>query len=233
MFREESVRVTLRNFLDPFPSASTKSKSAFQTKTAAINATPISNGDYDIEQIKADAQWLSENSKIDEIGALRIVVLDWQQSAFGSHASSFTSGQHDEPTSSKSFIGPAANSILGLEKEGAFNELQISASATISKDIRRSRQKYLLEDEKSYILRVAVELMSVALSSNVFNPITDSVAPSNVAPGLPGWLHIAATEILNERNYGQINKAGIQAIIKLMEAFGLQLKRLIEEEDPP
>ncbi|KKY24144.1 putative nucleoporin [Phaeomoniella chlamydospora] len=55
-----------------------QSKSDFETKTAAINITPASNGQYDIDQIKSDALWLSKEVNLDEVSALRIVVLEWQ-----------------------------------------------------------------------------------------------------------------------------------------------------------
>lgn len=40
--------------------------------------TPSVHGEYDINEIKDDALWLSKETGIDELGALRIVVQDWQ-----------------------------------------------------------------------------------------------------------------------------------------------------------
>ncbi|KAI0834993.1 nucleoporin subcomplex protein binding to Pom34-domain-containing protein [Hypoxylon sp. FL0890] len=51
---------------------------AFVKKTAAIHVTPTSNDKYDINVIKEDALWLSKNARINEIAALRVVVIEFQ-----------------------------------------------------------------------------------------------------------------------------------------------------------
>ncbi|TGJ81663.1 hypothetical protein E0Z10_g7100 [Xylaria hypoxylon] len=50
----------------------------FEKKTAAIHVTPTPNEKYDINAIKADAVWLSKNARINEVAALRIVVVEYQ-----------------------------------------------------------------------------------------------------------------------------------------------------------
>lgn len=61
-----------------FEKPSPQTKSIFETKTAAINVTPTSNDKYDIKTIKEDALWLSKNADINEVDALRIVVIEFQ-----------------------------------------------------------------------------------------------------------------------------------------------------------
>ncbi|OTA61967.1 hypothetical protein K449DRAFT_330837 [Hypoxylon sp. EC38] len=51
---------------------------AFVKKTAAIQVTPTSNDKYDINVIKEDALWLSKKARINEIAALRIIVIEFQ-----------------------------------------------------------------------------------------------------------------------------------------------------------
>ena len=68
----------LANPFNAFPDPSPQSKSAFETKTSAINVTPSSSGRYDIKQVKEDALWLSHEAKIDEVSALRVVVAECQ-----------------------------------------------------------------------------------------------------------------------------------------------------------
>ncbi|GAP90039.2 putative Nup188p-like protein [Rosellinia necatrix] len=51
---------------------------AFEKKTAAIHVTPTPNEKYDINVIKEDALWLSKNAKINEVTALRIVIVEHQ-----------------------------------------------------------------------------------------------------------------------------------------------------------
>ncbi|KAI2469022.1 nucleoporin subcomplex protein binding to Pom34-domain-containing protein [Annulohypoxylon bovei var. microspora] len=50
---------------------------SFVKKTAAIQVTPT-NEKYDINVIKEDALWLSKNARINEIAALRVVVIEFQ-----------------------------------------------------------------------------------------------------------------------------------------------------------
>ncbi|KAI0430464.1 nucleoporin subcomplex protein binding to Pom34-domain-containing protein [Xylaria sp. FL1042] len=53
-------------------------QAAFEKKTAAIHVTPTPNDKYDINVIKADALWLSKNASINEVAALRVVVIEYQ-----------------------------------------------------------------------------------------------------------------------------------------------------------
>ncbi|KZF19660.1 putative nucleoporin [Xylona heveae TC161] len=62
----------------PFEKPTAQTKSSFETRTAAINVAPNAQGSYNINQIKDDALWLSKESRIDEISALRIAILEWQ-----------------------------------------------------------------------------------------------------------------------------------------------------------
>ncbi|KAJ2987410.1 hypothetical protein NUW58_g4521 [Xylaria curta] len=50
----------------------------FEKKTAAIHVTPTPNDKYDINVIKEDALWLSKNAHINEVAALRVVVVEYQ-----------------------------------------------------------------------------------------------------------------------------------------------------------
>ncbi|KAJ8112981.1 hypothetical protein ONZ43_g5263 [Nemania bipapillata] len=50
----------------------------FEKKTAAIHVTPTPNDKYDISVIKEDALWLSKNARINEVAALRVVVIEYQ-----------------------------------------------------------------------------------------------------------------------------------------------------------
>ncbi|KAG4218397.1 hypothetical protein PC116_g33123, partial [Phytophthora cactorum] len=62
---------------DP-PSDKSPHNAAFVKKTAAIQVTPAPNDKYDINTIKEDALWLSKNARINEIAALRVVVIEFQ-----------------------------------------------------------------------------------------------------------------------------------------------------------
>lgn len=50
----------------------------FEKKTAAIHVTPTPNDKYDINVIKEDALWLSKNAGVNEVAALRVVIIEYQ-----------------------------------------------------------------------------------------------------------------------------------------------------------
>ncbi|KAI1393250.1 nucleoporin subcomplex protein binding to Pom34-domain-containing protein [Hypoxylon trugodes] len=62
---------------DP-PTDKSPHRANFEKKTAAIQVTPAPNDKYDIGVIKEDALWLSKNARINEIAALRAVVIEFQ-----------------------------------------------------------------------------------------------------------------------------------------------------------
>ncbi|KAI0166598.1 nucleoporin subcomplex protein binding to Pom34-domain-containing protein [Xylariaceae sp. FL1272] len=64
----------------PFEPSADRSahRAAFEKKTAAIHVTPTASSKYDINLIKADALWLSKNVRINELAALRVVVVEHQ-----------------------------------------------------------------------------------------------------------------------------------------------------------
>lgn len=86
-FKDPYVHELLKTPAKAFEPPSSKSKSDFESKTAAINVTPAPNDKYDINTIKDDAQWLSKNANVNEVAALRVVVI-----AFHSRAHSHLRG---------------------------------------------------------------------------------------------------------------------------------------------
>ena len=80
-FSDTQVQKLLARPFHPFSFTQSNTKAAFETKTAAINVAPTSNCEYDINKIKEDALWLSKEAQIDEVSALRIIVLEYQSRA--------------------------------------------------------------------------------------------------------------------------------------------------------
>ena len=78
-FADSSTKDLLANSLPTFPARSSTSRSAFDSRTAAINATPSATHQYSIDEIKQNALWLSSEVDLDELEALRLTVLEWQQ----------------------------------------------------------------------------------------------------------------------------------------------------------
>ena len=146
-----SVRL-LRRPLEPFEKPTTQTKSAFETKTAAINVTPSVDGHYDIEEIKDDAVWLSKETGIDELSALRVVVLEWQTRA----AARLLVGFSEEEAVGLQDVARAN----GLGASFLGSQLSIPQAATADRNefsLPISRQIRLIETylaERRYILKV-------------------------------------------------------------------------------
>ncbi|KAI6085501.1 nucleoporin subcomplex protein binding to Pom34-domain-containing protein [Hypoxylon rubiginosum] len=62
---------------DP-PSDKNPHHATFVKKTAAIQVTPTSNERYDVNVIKEDSLWLSKTARINEVAALRVVIIEFQ-----------------------------------------------------------------------------------------------------------------------------------------------------------
>lgn len=62
----------------PFPPPSAQEKSRFESATAPISVTPTQTDHYNLEEIKEDSLWLSNEAQISEYAALRLVVQEWQ-----------------------------------------------------------------------------------------------------------------------------------------------------------
>jgi nuclear pore complex protein Nup188 len=147
----------LCNPLKPYkePSAGTKGK--FETDTAAINVTPSPSGHYNIEEIKEDTIWLSGVAKIDEVSALRTVVLEWQTRPTLQLLSGFTEEEaiSVQDAAGSSNLGAStfwANSSILAAPVGANAQSQ---SLFNSREQRQLRLLELYLSEKAHLLRVS------------------------------------------------------------------------------
>lgn len=77
-FSSQDVLKLLSRPSKAFSEPTAQSKKTFETKTSAINITPSSSAPYSIAEIKEDALWLSQKTQIDEISALRVVLVECQ-----------------------------------------------------------------------------------------------------------------------------------------------------------
>ena len=77
-FSDPTVLELLAHPFKAFSAPNQQTKSAFETRTSAINVTPSSNTRYDLKEVKEDALWLSKEARIDEVSALRIVIVECQ-----------------------------------------------------------------------------------------------------------------------------------------------------------
>ncbi|KAJ5682477.1 hypothetical protein N7462_005642 [Penicillium macrosclerotiorum] len=170
----ESTRL-LSGSLHSFPGPSKALKGDFDSKTAAINVETNSKSSFDLNEIKADAQWLSEKAKIDEITALRITILEWQNRPATRLTTTFSS---EEATSLQSatgtdnlrvsVAGPNLNSILKQTPNDG------GVSSFDSETNRRLRLRSLYLSERSHLLKTFRKLL--VLSSH--GSLTNSIQPT-------------------------------------------------------
>lgn len=155
LFDDASINI-LSHPLKPFSSPSQTTKSKFETITAAINVTPTQNGHYDINEIKEDAIWLSQETKIDEVSALRIVILEWQRRPALQLLSGFT---EEEALSVQDAAGAFNLGASTFWANSSILSAPVGASAQFSTlfNARAQRQLRLLDiylSERIHILRI-------------------------------------------------------------------------------
>ncbi|KAI9866150.1 MAG: hypothetical protein M1813_001711 [Trichoglossum hirsutum] len=148
-----------------FPGPTQQSGVAFNTRTAAINVAPVTSGKYDISQIREDALWLSRESKINEVGALRVVLLEWQTRP----AAQLLGGFSEEEVASiqDAAGGSSLGSSLFLPNSSILSvpsDQQKDTAAFNSLENRRLRQLKLYLSERRYILKVSESLIRAGLS---------------------------------------------------------------------
>lgn len=212
----------LANCLNPFPSPSAKSKSDFDSKTAAIHAETTTQSSYDLKEIKADALWLSQKAGIDETTALRITVLEWQTRPATRLLSKFS----DEETTSlqsaagvdnlrASLAGPSFSEILRQKGEN-------TASDFSSEGNRRLRLRSIFIEERSHVLKTSRRLFSLSLHNDVPGQPT---LPQPHGSGGPISLSALGGEIFKDRSAGDGHRQFLQECISAIR------NRLSEMQD--
>ncbi|KAF2169905.1 hypothetical protein M409DRAFT_64877 [Zasmidium cellare ATCC 36951] len=149
----------LSNALHPFPGPSQKSMQELDTRTAPINVSQNSNGHYKLDEIKADTKWLAKEMQVDELVALRMAVIEWQERA----ADQLLNTSMNPPSASS---GPVVLSSSALGKS-SFN---FAASTTghssrpaldfANEDIRRRRLVDVYLSEKNHLLKLSTDLVT-------------------------------------------------------------------------
>ncbi|KAK4546794.1 hypothetical protein LTR36_001526 [Oleoguttula mirabilis] len=134
---------------------STRSK--FESKTAPIQVSQSSNGDYDLEEIKRDALWLSEQLNVDELVALRIAILEWQQRA----ADQLLAGTTESDTAAAKPAESRASFLASTASFGASLNGPPNAILDFSReDVRRNRILRIHTEERGSLLKLSADLVS-------------------------------------------------------------------------
>ncbi|KAK3380351.1 nucleoporin subcomplex protein binding to Pom34-domain-containing protein [Lasiosphaeria ovina] len=148
-----------------FEPPTAKSKTDFETKTAAINVIPAPNDRFTIGVIKEDALWLSENVNINEVAALRIVAIEFQVRA-QSHLTGPLSSQDVVNIQEAAGVTDAqASSILAILNVSAATDAEATWADFETQTSRRRRLLTTYLSERRSFLGAADSLASFLLHS--------------------------------------------------------------------
>ncbi|CAK7265635.1 hypothetical protein SEPCBS57363_001683 [Sporothrix epigloea] len=125
-----------------FSPPNTQSAAALETRTAAIHVTPTSTDKYDIKTIKADAEWLSKTASINEVAALRIVVIELQNRNQAFLASPLSS--QDATNIRKAASGSSSSTLPAAESTFDTDDLWTDFGTELSRK-RRMLATYMSE----------------------------------------------------------------------------------------
>ncbi|EOD45578.1 putative nucleoporin protein [Neofusicoccum parvum UCRNP2] len=214
---DANVAVLSKPF-QPFQPPNTQSKSAFETKTAAINVTPSDNGQYNIDDIKEDTKWLSAEVNIEEVSALRIVVLEWHARP----ATQLLAGFTEEETLSVQDAAGGANlgsstflpksSILAATASGMGQNF----AAFHSKEKRQIRILETYLSERIHILKISDLLVRLGAAAAQANG-SASVAALG-ADAQPAWVGELGKRVFSSQKTGFI-KDGTKALQKRFQGI--------------
>ncbi|KFZ20101.1 hypothetical protein V502_03357 [Pseudogymnoascus sp. VKM F-4520 (FW-2644)] len=144
-FSDTQVQKLLARPFHPFSFTQSNTKAAFETKTAAINVAPTSNCEYDINKIKEDSLWLSKEVQIDEVSALRIIVLEYQSRAAAQLKSEFSNEEAVSLQTAAGNINTESSNLLSLALSAAKNAAGGNKSDSDEDRRIRAVQIYLSE----------------------------------------------------------------------------------------
>ena len=184
-FSDPEVLKLLAHPFKAFQAPSPQTRATFETKTSAINVTPSSDTRYNIKEVKGDALWLSNEAKIDEITALRIVVEECQ----------------DRPTTQ--LLGRLSNEELASIQEAAGTVQASTASLLDSNaiqedfDLSKSRQQRILSkylSERRHLL----QCLNIVCQKTLYSTPEAPRDPKGKAPQVSeSWVQVMGGKVLS------------------------------------
>lgn len=209
----------LENPFSPFHAPTPQTKASFETKTSAINLAPSPHGCYDIQQIKDDSLWLSKETNIDEVAALRITVLEWQSRP------AFKLLREDLGDTAK-VAGNASSQVAFAASQSSLlaSSSFVGRNATTNFDAVNARRERLLEvylSERRSILKTCEHI--------VFAALCDPTSPESKGKNThqSGWIVKLGQDILSAWNiYGNVRDTRKNFFIVAIEAIELRLQSL-------
>ena len=150
----------LSNPLRPFSEPSSQTKSAFETRVAPIHTASSNNVNDDIAEIKEDSLWLSKEARIDELAALRLALLEWQNRPAEKILSGFAGEEYKSVQDVAASASFGVSSLLGASLSASMAvDLQTGPDHFSSTLRRRFRLLKLYVSERVHALKVSEYLV--------------------------------------------------------------------------
>lgn len=175
--------------------------------------TPSPQARYDIKQIQSDALWLSKETNIDEVAALRIVVLEWQSRP----GLKLVLGNTDDDSATiKDDSGVFSRQALtGASASPAFDKAP--SERLDQPDVRRQRLLELYFSELQYILKTS--------EYTTFTALCEATSPAGKSE--IGWLEKLGNGILTEWNvHGHVAGSKENILVTAVQALGTRVQAL-------
>lgn len=202
-----------------FSTPGAETKSALETKTAAINVTPTASEKYDITAIKNDALWLSRNAKISEVAALRIVAIEFQSRAQSHLCGPLSTQDVANLKDAVGVNGTQATNFLASINMSNTTDAEAIWAAFEKEEGRRQRLLATYLSERRYFMMSAE--YAFAFIVNGFPARSNSLADSRITESRESLVEA----ILGTKDVSAIQGEKLEKVISLYLA---QLPRLID-----
>lgn len=208
---DSDTRDTLSRPFQPFQQPSSHTKSTFDTKTAPINVSQPPNNDYNLQQLKDDALWVSKELGIDEVSALRCAVVEWQQ-----RPAHLLLGKVQSESNSQDLT----QSYFGKSKAAHGSTEGKTSPDFVNVELRRQRLVQICLEERSAASACSALLISLAASAND-KSLREAIIPSTLEFGAATtWVEVQAGLVYNAMAGGEGKvKSCIQAITTLAKGL--------------
>lgn len=183
---DDETSDTLARPFAPFQQSSSQTKSLFDSKTAPINISQPPNNDYNLQQLKDDALWISKELGIDELSALRCAVVEWQQRPADLLLGKIQSRNNGQDLT-QSYLGKST--AAPAESEGK------TGPDFEDTELRRQRLVKVCLEERSAAIACSALLISLAASARNKHTTQTDAPTSHKAGDQATWIDTYATRV--------------------------------------
>ncbi|PSK35888.1 hypothetical protein B9Z65_5703 [Elsinoe australis] len=166
VLKDQRIRELLTTPFSAFQKPSSESRAQFGTLTSAVNVPASNSGEYNVTQLKDDASWLSKEVDVDEISALRVTLLAWQEKARRKLLSGWSEEEivglrNTTATSSGAALAGLVSRVEDVPRPGT------PAAAQDNTEIRRTQLLHVYYREQEYFWKACEAVFGLAQNSDL------------------------------------------------------------------